>query len=241
MRAPGAAAQCAPPARRDYCPLVAQIAEDLFLLLLDNASAQPGLDRPRRERVLAAAVLLDLALACRIRPAMVGEPVQAGQLMALEGAGSLDPVVEPAFRLLLRRPLTPAVAVSKLRKHTQDNLVEYLERTGQIRRVRLAAKRFRRISAWPLTNRDRATAARAALFAALFDGKPPTPSTAAIILLLHTVDGLGALLSLNDRGWRWVHNRAGEIAMGSWVDESAPALPEINLAVTASAVRHALT
>jgi hypothetical protein len=37
-----------------------------------------------------------------------------------------------------------------------------------------------------------------------------------------------------------VHARAGEIAGGSWVDESATGLPEINLAVTASAVRQAL-
>ncbi|MDT5302089.1 MAG: hypothetical protein QOG79_5331, partial [Mycobacterium sp.] len=42
---------------------MAQIAEDLFLLLLDNASAQPALERDRRERLLAAAVLLDLAYA----------------------------------------------------------------------------------------------------------------------------------------------------------------------------------
>ena len=41
---------------------MAQIAEDLFLLLLDNASAQPGLDRPDVGACCAAAVLLDLAL-----------------------------------------------------------------------------------------------------------------------------------------------------------------------------------
>ena len=35
--------------------------------------------------------------------------------------------------------------------------------------------------------------------------------------------------------------RAGEIASGSWVDEYETALPEMNLAVTASAVRPALT
>lgn len=69
----------------------------------------------------------------------------------------------------------------------------------------------------------------------------PTPSTAAVITLLHSVDGLGALLSLNDRGWRWVHGRAGEIALGSWVDESHTGLAEVNLAVTASAIRAALT
>ena len=78
---------------------MAQIAEDLFLLLLDNASAQPGLDRRRRERVLAAAVLLDLAYACRIRPAMADEPIAAGLLVALSGDWPPDPVADPAFEL----------------------------------------------------------------------------------------------------------------------------------------------
>jgi len=219
---------------------MAQIAEDLFLLLLDNASAQPALDRPRRERVLSAAVLLDLAYACRIRPAVEGEQVEPGRLVALAVPGPMDPVVAPAFALLQRRPLRPATAVKRLSKHTEDDLTHYLEQTGQIRRIRLQSKRFSHPYAWPLTNRYRVGQARSALLAALFDRRPPAPATAAIISLLHAVDGLGALLSLNDRGWRWVHARAGEIASGSWVDEYPTALPEVNLAVTASAVRAAL-
>jgi len=219
---------------------MAQIAEDLFLLLLDNASAQPGLDRARRGRVLSGAVLLDLAHACRIRPAMAGERVEPGRLLALAVAGPMDPVVAPAFQLLARRPLRPATAVKRLSKNTEANLANYLEYTGQIRRVRLNSKRFSHPYAWPLTNRERVGYARSAMLAALFDRKPPAPPTAAIISLLHAVDGLGALLSLNDRGWRWVHARAGEIASGSWVDEYPTALPEVNLAITASVVRGAL-
>jgi hypothetical protein len=219
---------------------MAQIAEDLFLLLLDNASAQPALDRQRRERVVSAAVLLDLALACRVRPAMPGEPVEPGRLVALNVPGAVDPVAEPAFQLLERRPLRPVTAVKKLAKHTERDLTGYLEQTGQIRRIRLQSKRFTHPYAWPLINRARVGTARAALLAALFDRRPPTPATAAIVSLLHAVDGLGALLSLNDRGWRWVHARAGEIASGSWVDEYPTALPEINLAVTTSAIRAAL-
>ena len=219
---------------------MAQIAEDLFLLLLDNASAQPGLDRARRERVLAGAVLLDLAHSCRIRPTMAGEPVEPGRLVALAGPRPMDPVVVPAFQLLQRRPLRPATAVKRLSRHTEENLAGFLEQTGQIRRVRLNSKRFSHQYVWPLTNRERVGHARAALLAALFDRRPPTPPTAAIVSLLHAVDGLGALLSLNDRGWRWVHARAGEIASGSWVDEYPTALPEVNLAITASAVRGAL-
>jgi hypothetical protein len=219
---------------------VAQIAEDLFLLLLDNADSQPGLDRSRRSRVLSGAVLLDLALLCRVRPTMNGEPVEPGRLVALAGPMPLDPIMDPAFDLLARRPLTPAAAVSKLRRGIQDNIAGFLEYTGQIRRVQVQTKRFSHPASWPVVNRERVTHARAALLSALFDREPPTPPTAAIVSLLHAVDGLGALLSLNERGWRWVHMRAGEIASGSWVDEYETALPEMNLAVTASAVRQAL-
>ena len=220
---------------------MAQIAEDLFLLLLDNADAQPCLDRSRRERVLSAAVLLDLALLCRVRPTMNGEPIRPGRLVALTGPLPLDPIMDPAFAMLARRPLSPNAAVSKMRRHIQENIAQHLEHTGQIRRVRLQSKRLHHPYAWPVTNRERVTQARAALLSALFDREPPTPSTAAIVSLLHAVDGLGALISLNDRGWRWVHMRAGEIASGSWVDEYETALPEMNLAVTASAMRPALT
>jgi hypothetical protein len=34
-----------------------------------------------------------------------------------------------------------------------------------------------------------------------------------VISLLYTVDGLGAVLSLNDRGWEWVLSRAGDIGL----------------------------
>lgn len=212
---------------------MAQIAEDLLLLLLDNSSALPGLERRRRQRVVGAAVLLDLALACRVRPAVDGERVAPGHLVALTGTGPLDPVTGPAFELLQRRPLRPATALTKLHKHSEDHLVGWLEHIGQIRRMPQP-------DTLPLVRRDRVDAARAALLAALFDRHPPPPPTAAIISLLHAVDGLGALLSLNDRGWRWVHARAGEIALGSWVDEQPTGLAEVNLAVTASTLRQAL-
>ena len=215
---------------------MAQIAEDLFLLLVDNASAQPALTRDRRERLLAGAVLLDLAHACRIRPSAPGDAVDAGRLVALSGGGPLDPAVGPAFDLLSRRALRPRAAVSKLRKGAQDHLTAHLERLGEIRRVPISSAQ----SAWPLISRRRVGPARSALLSALFDRTPPTPSTAAIVTLLHATDGLGALLSLNDRGWRWVHARASEISSGSWVDESPTSLAEVNLAITASAVRSVL-
>ena len=220
---------------------MARIAEDLLLLLLDNASAQPGLDRSRRDRVLAAAALLDLAHACRIRPAVDSEPVEAGRLVVLSGPDPDDPVLAPVLQLLLRRPISPTAAIAKLRRETPPAVFSQLERSGQVKQVRLRAKGFKRPSAWPLTDRSRVARVRAALMAALFDQHCPDPSTATIISLLHAVNGLGAIFSLDRRGWDWVRDRAGDIASGSWVSESEPDLAEVNLAVTTAALREALT
>ena len=219
---------------------MARIAEDLALLLLDNASAQPALDRVRHGRVLSAAVLLDLAHACRIRPAVDSEPVEAGRLIALIGPAPTDPVVAPALQLLLRRPLSPAAAIAKLRHQTTNVVLSQLEHAGHIHRVRLQGNGFKRVYAWPLLDRTRVDAIRATLMSVLLDQSSPDPAMAALIALLHTVDGLSAVLSLNERGWEWVLSRAGDIASGSWVCESEPELAEVNLAVTTAVIRQAL-
>jgi hypothetical protein len=220
---------------------MARIVEDLLLLLLDNASAQPELDRSHCDRVLAAAALLDLAHACRIRPAVDSEPVEAGLLVVLSGPEVDDPVLAPVLQLLRRRPLSPAAAIAKLRRETPPAVFSELERSGQVKQIKLRVKGFKRPSAWPLTDRSRAAEVRAALTAALFDQHCPDPSTATIISLLHAVNGLSAIFSLDRRGWEWVRDRAGEIASGSWVSESEPNIAEVNLAVTTAALREALS
>lgn len=219
---------------------MARIAEDLLLLLLDNASARPELDRVRCERVVTAAALLDLAHACRIRPAVDSEPVEAGRLLVLNGPDPADPVLAPALDLLLRRPISPAVAIAKLRRDTPPAVLWQLEQSGHIQQVRLQAKGLKRLRAWPLVDRSRVKQIRAAMMSALFDDTNPDPATASVISLLYIVNGLGAVLSLNDRGWEWALGRAGDIASGSWVRESEPELAEVNLAVTTAAIRHAL-
>ncbi len=219
---------------------MAQIAEELFLLLVDNASGHPGLDDTRRAHALAAATLLDLAYACRVRPAVDGEQVPPGSLVALAAAGPIDPLTAPVYDHVRKAPRRPGQTIKAVGGSVERRLSEHLERTGQIRRVTVRSGALRRRTSTSPIDRRRVGPARDALLAALFERRPPTAATAATITVLHAADGLGALLSLNDRGWRWVHARAGEIASGSWLDESPTGLADVNLAVTASAVRQAL-
>lgn len=161
--------------------------------------------------------------------------------MLLAGPDPQDPMLHPALRLLASRPRSPETAVTKLSRDTLPMVLTHLARTGQVRPMLTRKRRFKKIRSWPLADRTRVKATRSALMSALFDRRAPEPSTAAVISLLYAADGLGALLSLNDRGWQWVNDRAGEIACGSWVDERPGAqLAEVNLAVTASAMRGAL-
>ena len=218
---------------------MARIAEDLLLLLLDNAAAQPAVEQTKLQRLLAAAVLLDLAYDCRVRLALAHEPVPPDRLVALAGPAPIDPVLRPALALLSQAPITPHAAIAKLRKRAEDDVLDQLLRTGTLHQVQLSSHRLRRNTyAWPMANRARVDRARSAVLAALFDGQRPDPPTAAIISLLHAADALGTLLSLNERGWHWVQGRAGEIASGTWVDDGK--MSDVNLAVTTAAVRTAL-
>ena len=213
---------------------MARIAEDLSLLLLDNPSAQPQLERLPLTRVLAAALILDLAYDCRVRPALPEDPVAPGLLVALAGPAPLDPAVRPTLALLAQGPLSPVAAIAKLRKHAEDDVLDQLLRTGQIHQVTLSTHRLRRNTyAWPVKNRERVNAVRAAVLAALSGGRPDAV-TAAVISLLHRVGGINAALAVNDEGAR----RANDIASSRWGDGSVTA--EVNLALTAALVLPAL-
>lgn len=218
---------------------MARIAEDLLLLLLDNPEAQPQLDRSRLERVLAAALILDLALDGRVRPALPGEPMPTGDLLALAGPVPMDPAVRPALALLEQGPISAATAIARIRKHAEDDVLDQLLRTGQIHQVSLTAHRLRRNHyRWPAKNRGRVAVARSELLGALFEGRRPQPATAAVISLLYGVDGLGAVMDLNDAGVQIVAQRADEIAGGGWADQSDTA--QVNLALTTAEVVPAL-
>lgn len=210
---------------------MARIAEDVLLLLLDNPEEQPRLERGPLGRVLAAALILDLAFDRRVRQTIADEPLPAGHLVALEGPVPLDPSVRPTLALFEQRPITAADAIGALRKHAEDTVLDQLLRTGQIHQVQLSSHKVRRNHyRWPVKNRGRVAVLRSEVIGVLFEERTPSPVNAAVICLLNEVKALGAVLELNDAGVRVVTARARDIAEGGWTDESDTA--EVNLVMT---------
>lgn len=219
---------------------MARIAEDLLLVLLDNESAQPQVERTRLGRVLAAALILDLALGCRVRPNLPGEPVPAGTLVALAGPVPTDPAVRPALAVVEQGPLTPAAAIGKLRRRAEDDVLDQLLRTGQIHQIQLSRQRRlrRNVYAWPLHDRARVAAIRASIRTAL-SGHRPDPVTAAVITLLSAAGALSAAaVHLDGEPASRAVQHAGAVTFAGGADPSNTA--EVNLAVTAAAVLPAL-
>lgn len=232
---------------------MADIADALMQLLLDNATARPLLETAQRRRALAAATLLDLALACRIRPATEADEVPDGSLVVLAGPDPEDAVLAAALRLLSSTPLTPAAAVTRLARNTEERVIAGLRDSDRVAELRLrpsfsgpaviSGRRLRRSDrrAWLLRDRGTAAALREELLTVLVDGAPVRPPTAALIAVLYSVDGLHDLLSLEPRVWLIADERAAEIASATWVlNGDEPSVPEMNLAVTAAAVCGAL-
>jgi hypothetical protein len=218
---------------------MARIAESVLLLLLDNPEEQPPLERGPLGRVLAGGLILDLGLDCRVRPTLPDEPLPTGHLTALEGPVPVDPAVRPTWALLRQKPITPGDAIAAIRKHSEDDVLDQLLRTGQIHQRQLTAHRLRRNHyRWPIKNRARVAVTRSELLGVLFERRRPHPVMAAVICLLNGVRGLQAVLPLNDDGVAAVDDRAREIAAGGWVDSSDTA--QVNLSLTLGAVLPAL-
>ena len=135
---------------------MAGIATDLLLLLLDNAAARPALDDTRRRRLLGAAVVLDLAYLCRLRPSEPGDPAPPGRLVMLMGPDPADSVLSPALQVLARKPIGVSAAIHRIGRHAERRLFEQLEATRELAPIPLASPTgVRTRQAWTLTDRTR--------------------------------------------------------------------------------------
>lgn len=136
MRAGAAIVHAVP---RPYAERMAPlIAEDLLLLLLDDESGRPIVDSTRLPRVLAGAVLLELALDGYVTPAGADEDVKKGRLAVRQEDAPEDPILARAVEMIResRRPVKPAAAIEKLDAGMRVAVFERVVDRGWVRESR---------------------------------------------------------------------------------------------------------
>lgn len=219
--------------------IMSLIAEDLLLLLLDDKTGRPLVDGTKLSRVLAGAVLLELALPGAVRVAEKSGQVRTGRLIAEKAAVPVDlltdPIVMSALDLIERKPITPKRAVQKLERGLRAQVLDRLSDKRLVRREQGRVLGLFPTTNWPSTDPGYEDALRRPLGQALLDGAAPQDRTVAIISLLAAVDAAHKQFPDADR--RAIRKRAKKIAEGEWAGKAVrQAVDSVNAAIMAAVV-----
>ncbi|BCN67573.1 GPP34 family phosphoprotein [Rhodococcus hoagii] len=208
------------------------IAEDLLLLLLDDESGDPLVDGTRLPRVLAGAVLLELALDGYVTPADQGEDVKRGRLAVRRAEAPADSILARALGVVAdaRRPMKPEAAIEKLDSEIRAAVFERVIDRGWVRESRRKVLGIFPSKVWPPVDESHERGVRHELSGVLVEGLDPTPRAAALISLLSAVDAAAKVFPDTDR--KMIRKRAKEIADGEWAGAAVrKAVDAINSAV----------
>ncbi|HYQ75739.1 GOLPH3/VPS74 family protein [Cellulomonas sp.] len=190
------------------------IAEDLLLLLLDDAKGTPTSSYV--DVALGGALLVELALAEAVHVRERTSVWSGAKVAVTPGAAVSDPLLAEALRRVAERERAASDLVTRLGKGARDALATRLAERGILRREDDKVLGLFPRTRWPEADGRHEDEVRARLTAVLVQGLDPDPRTGALVALLHAV---GAAPSAVDRGGvpaRDVRRRAKDVAEGAW-------------------------
>ncbi|KQU61014.1 hypothetical protein ASG84_00190 [Rhodococcus sp. Leaf278] len=210
------------------------IAEDLLLLLLDDDTGKPLADSTKLPRVLAGALVVELALSGSLRITGPDEQVKKDHVV-VSGEPPEDELLRRVFDLMATasRPMKPQKVIEKSQKNLVQELAARLAFRGFVTEKKDKVLGLFPTTTWPARDTSREKVLRDALRSALVDGTTPTPHSAALISLVSAVDLTHKVIADADK--KLVKTRAKEIAEGEWAGEAVrKAVSDVNTAVMAA-------
>ncbi|WP_072804005.1 GOLPH3/VPS74 family protein [Rhodococcoides yunnanense] len=210
------------------------IAEDVFLLLLDDATGKPVVDSTKFPRVLAGALVLELAMIGSVRITAAGEQVKDGRVV-VAGPPPPDPLLARVYAFVggEKNPPKPQKVIEKLQKGLNREIGARLTRQGFVTERRDKVLGLFPSTTWPTSDPTRRNWARQWIGSAVVDGTTPTPQISALISLISAVDAVPKVLPGADK--KAAKKRAKEIAEGDWASEAVrKAVQDVNAAVMAA-------
>jgi plasmid stability protein len=216
------------------------IAEELLLLAYDNVSGKATGSRIGLDLGMAAAVLVELALAGRVA-------YRDGTIVVTDPTPIGDPVTDDTLaKIAANPPATPASWVQRLRHGLRDRVLADLISKGVMRDVDEVALGHIHVHRYPSLDRTVENETRQRLATALAGEGAPDERTAALATLVAAVR-MEPALGLSGAELEAAHERLERIAGGAGfsgsvsLDEST-VRPSVALVVTAlgKAIRAAL-
>ncbi|HEV7709384.1 MAG TPA: GPP34 family phosphoprotein [Asanoa sp.] len=184
------------------------IAEELLLLVYDNESGKATGSRIGLDLGMAAAVLVELALAGRVAYA-------DGNIVVADATPTGVPVADEVLaKIEANVPHTPAAWVQRLRHRLRERVLSDLISRGVIRDVDDVEQEFIHVHRYPSVDASVENETRARLAAALAGEGAPDERTAALATLIVAARMEGAL-GLSGEDAATAHQKLERIASGA--------------------------
>ncbi|SIR36613.1 GOLPH3/VPS74 family protein [Micromonospora avicenniae] len=184
------------------------LAEELLLLAYDDETGKATMPRISLDLGMAAAVLIELALAGRIA-------FTDGNLTAVDPTPTGEPVADDVLvRIAGDSPHTPSSWVQRLRHGLRDRILGDLCSQGVVRDVDETELGFIHVHRYPVVDASVEADTRRRLADALTSGLAPDERTAALATLV-AVLRMESALGLSDGAAESARHRLAEIASGA--------------------------
>ena len=214
------------------------LAEDLLLLVTDDASGRLSVPGVQADAGLGGANLVELTLLGKVDVAGDQDPGKPGRIIVRDPSPPGDEVLDTALQTLVaRQGSKPSAVIRPLGKNLRPVLYQRLAASGVLRAGRGRALGIFPTRTWPAQDPSHEAEMRQLVTQALVQPSAPDERTAALIALLHAlkcehkvVDPRPYQLSR-----RQLRARAAEIAQGNWASEAVrKAIDEMMAAVAAA-------
>ncbi len=214
------------------------LAEDLLLLLTDDASGRLVVQGTAVDAALGGARLVELTLLGRVDVTGEGEG-RKGRLVVRDRSRLDDPLLEEALGVVIAHEgKKPQAVVGPLGKKLRERLYERLVDQGVLRAERGKVLGVFPTRSWPADDAAHERQVRAALEQALLTTLQPQARTAALVSLLRALRVVHKLVPPRHHavGRRELDRRAKEIAEGDWGSDAVRAAVNAMNAATMAAV-----
>ena len=199
------------------------LAEDLLLLVTDDASGRLSAPAERVDAGLGGANLVELALRNKVDLTGEQDPGKRGRIIVCDLSPAGDAVLDAALQILIaRQGRKPSEVIGPLSKNLRRALYQRLADRGVVRAERGKILGVFPIRRWPADDANEEAEVRRLMTQALVQQVTPDTRTAALIALVHAIGRVDKIVDARQHGLskRELRARAKEIAEGNWASEA---------------------
>jgi len=195
------------------------LAEDLLLLVTDDASGRLSAPADRVAAGLGGANLVELTLRNKVDLTGEHDPGRPGRIIVRDPSPPGDAILDTALETVtVYQGKRPSAVIGPLSKNLRRTLYERLAGNGVVRAEKSRILGVFPVRRWPAQDGSREAEVRRLMTQALVQQVAPDARAAALIALVHAVGCVDKIVDPRQHGMskRELRARAKKIAEGNW-------------------------